>query len=242
MCKIFVTFLLMMTCSYAETMSPSEIVKFADRIIFPDQAIYKVIMTVEGGGRNYKNIELLVYKKGDKVLMRYINPPTEKGKSILMLKKKMWLYIPQMERSIPLSFKLKFEDSDFSNSDVTRVDLINDYSISSCREISLQGMEVYEIELKAKDLSLAYSKIVYQIRKSDLYPLCRQYYALSGKVMKRLTFSEEKILGGRRRPTKLTMTDELSPDNRSIIVLQEIKDDVTLDDNIFSLRYMEGGY
>jgi hypothetical protein len=57
-----------------------------------------------------------------------------------------------------------------------------------------------------------------------------------------MLFSEIKLLGKHKRPTKIIMKDALNPDNQSVVILKEIKEDIELNDNIFTLRYLEGGY
>jgi outer membrane lipoprotein-sorting protein len=71
------------------------------------------------------------------------------------------------------------------------------------------------------------------------YPVRAEYFTLSGKKMKWLTFGEVGKLGARGRPLLLTMESALDPGARTLLRFLSIDDDVSLDERLFSPSALE---
>ena len=92
--------------------------------------------------------------------------------------------------------KQNFGGGDFSNGDIFRLSLIDDYDPTLLGEEAVRDAPCYKLDLKAKDRSVAYHRVVYWVRSDGtFFPVRADYYTLSGKRLKSLTLSEVSELG-----------------------------------------------
>ena len=73
------------------------------------------------------------------------------------------------------------------------------------------------------------------------YPVKADYYTLSGKNLKSLVLSQVKLIGGRPRPTLLTMESRVDEGSRTRLEFLTIQDDVRLDNRLFTPSALERG-
>jgi hypothetical protein len=100
----------------------------------------------------------------------------------------------------------------------------------------------YKLELKAKDRTVAYDRVVYRVRSDGtFFPVRAEYHTISGRMLKALTLTEVARLGGRARPTLLTMESALEPGSRTSLRFLAIEDEVKLDDRMFTPSALERG-
>ena len=79
--------------------------------------------------------------------------------------------------------------------------------------------------------------------KSDgsFYPVRADYYTLAGKNLKSLVLSQVKPLGGRTRPTLMTMESRVDEGSRTLLEFLTIQDDPRLDERLFTPSALERG-
>jgi outer membrane lipoprotein-sorting protein len=200
-------------------------------------------MTVVRPNKPERVVEMNGWKKGDdRGLVRYTSPPKERGTAYLRSGESTWLYLPSAEKVVRVGAKQNFGGGDFSNADVFRLSLIKDYDPTLVGEEAAEGEACYKLELKAKDRSIAYDRVVYWVRTDGtFYPVKADYYTLSGKKLKSLVLSGVRPLGGRTRPTLLTMESRVDEGSRTRLEFLTIQDDVKLDDRLFTPSALERG-
>ena len=78
----------------------------------------------------------------------------------------------------------------------------NDYVATLAGEETVDGQACWKLELKAKDRSVAYDRVVYWVRTDGtFFPVRADYYTISGRQLKWLTIvARWRSLGGRARP------------------------------------------
>jgi outer membrane lipoprotein-sorting protein len=218
-----------------------EILRRADKAVLGETAAYALEMTVIRPGKPDRVVEMRGWKKGNQLgRVRYTEPPKERGTAYLRKGKSTWLYLPSAEKVVRVGSKQNFGGSDFSNGDVFRLSLVDDYTATLAGEESMEGLRCHRLDLKAKDRSVAYDRVAYWVRSDGTYfPVRADYYTLSGKRLKRLSASEVARLGGRQRPTLLTMESALEAGSRTLLRFLEIRDGVTLDDRLFTPAALE---
>ena len=86
-------------------------------------------------------------------------------------------------RAIRISPKQEFHGGDFNNTDILRVNLSVDYTVTMLPSTSPGE---YLLELRARNDSIAYDVIKYWVRTSDFMPLRQEFYTRSGKLMRRV--------------------------------------------------------
>ena len=95
-----------------------------------------------------------------------------------------------------------------------------------------KGEEVYKLELNAKTEDIPYAKILYWIRKKDLYPLRRDYYTFSGHLLKRLVL-QTKTDVRHGLPDAFIMTSVLEKDKYTVLRYLNVETGKTFPPEIF---------
>ena len=221
----------------------ADILRRADRAVLGEAATYTLRMTVLRPGKPERVVEMKGWKKGDEQgLVRYTAPAKERGTAYLRSGESTWLFLPSAEKVVRVGAKQNFGGGDFSNADIFRLSLVRDYDPTLAGEETAEGETCYKLELKAKDRSIAYDRVVYWVRSDGtFYPVKADYYTLSGKNLKSLVLSQVKPVGGRPRPTLMTMQSRVDEGSRTLLEFLTIQDDPKLDDRLFSPTALERG-
>ena len=219
------------------------ILRQADKAVLGETSVYTLRMTVVRPGKGDRVVEMRGWKKGDtQGLVRYTSPPKERGTAYLRNGESTWLYLPSGEKVVRVGAKQNFGGGDFSNADIFRLSLVLDYTPTLAGDEEMEGQPCYKLELKAKDRSVAYDRVVYWVRSDGtFYPVRAEYYTIAGKKLKWLTASDVDLLGGRRRPTLLTMESALDAGARTMLRFLAIEDGVKLDETLFAPSVLERG-
>lgn len=189
----------------ARAESASEVIARTDGIVSPQRFAAESQLDVEredGGRRVYR---LQLYRRGDNTLVTFLEPAVEKGRRILRVGEDMWMLLPNVKRPTRVSAKQNFMGGDFNNNDVLRLSLTDDYTA----QFGTGGdAGHFQLILTAKDGSITYAKVVALIDKTTYLPTQYDYYTESGKLVKRMVFSDIGDRGdGVRSPRKWTMTN-----------------------------------
>ena len=139
-------------------------------------------MTVIRPNKPERVVEMKGWKKGDEQgLVRYTAPAKERGTAYLRSGESTWLFLPSAEKVVRVGARQNFGGGDFSNADIFRLSLVRDYDPTLAGEETVEGEACYKLELKAKDRSVAYDRVVYWVRSDGtFYPVKADYYTLSG--------------------------------------------------------------
>lgn len=220
-----------------------EIVGRADKAVLGDVATYTLRMTILRPGKNERVVEMKGWKKGDeRGLVRYTAPARERGTAYLRNGDSTWLFLPSAEKVVRVGPKQNFGGGDFTNGDIFRLSLIQDYVPTLVGEEEVSGQRCHKLELRAKDRSVAYDRVVYWVRAdASFYPVRADYHTISGKRIKWLSVSKIARLGGRERPTELTMESALEQGARTVLQFLTIQDDAKIDDRMFTPSSLERG-
>ena len=219
------------------------ILRKADRAVLGESATYTLRMTVERPGKPERVVEMNGFKKGDDLgLVRYTSPPKERGTAYLRNGASTWLFLPSAEKVVRVGAKQNFGGGDFSNADIFRLSLVRDYTATLAGEETQDGQPCYKLELKARDKTVAYDRVVYWVRRDGtFYPVRADYYTISGRKLKWLVLSEVQKIGARARPTLLVMESALSPGAKTSLRFLSIQDEPKLDDRLFTPSALEKG-
>ena len=226
-----------------ETPDAETILRRAQKSVLGETAAYTLRMTVLRPGKPDRVVEMKGFKKGDALgLVRYTAPPKERGTAYLRNGQNTYLFLPSAEKVVRVGPKQNFGGGDFSNGDIFRLSMTHDYTPTLVGEETLEGQACWKLELKAKDRSVAYDRVLYWVRSDGtFFPVRADYHAISGKRLKWLTLSEAGRLGARTRPLLLTMESALEPGARTLLRFLAIEDDVPLDDRLFTPSALERG-
>jgi outer membrane lipoprotein-sorting protein len=219
------------------------ILRRADHAILGEEAAYTLRMTVVRPDKPERVVEMKGWKKGDEQgLVRYTAPAKERGTAYLRSGESTWLFLPSAEKVVRVGARQNFGGGDFSNADIFRLSLVRDYDPTLAGEETVEGEACHRLELKAKDRSVAYDRVVYWVRSDGtFYPVKADYYTLSGKNLKSLVLSQVKPVGRRPRPTLMTMLSRVDEGSSTRLEFLTIQDDPRLDDRLFSPSALERG-
>ena len=176
--------------------------------------------------------------------IRILAPAKEKGIGSLRIGAEMWNYLPNVERTIkiPPSMMLQpWMGSDFTNDDlVKQSSAIDDYAQRILRTEIIEGAATYVVEALPKpDAAVVWGKILYWVRKSDFIPLKQEYYSERGELIRVLSYSEVRPMGGRTMPTKWEMRPSDKPGNVTTIVVKSAVYDQAVEAGIFTQRNLQ---
>jgi len=222
---------------------PAAILGRAQRAVLGETAAYTLRMTVSRPGKPERLVEMKGWKKGDELgLVRYTAPPKERGTAYLRNGSSTWLFLPNSQKVVRVGPKQNFGGGDFSNGDIFRLSLTRDYLPTLAGEETVDGERCWKLDLKAKDRSVAYERVLYWVRSdgSD-FPVRAEYYTASGRKLKWLTLSEVGKVGRRSRPLLLTMESALEAGAKTRLRFLSIEDDARLDDRLFTPSALERG-
>lgn len=172
--------------------------------------------------------------------IRIAAPAKEKGIGSLRIGAEMWNYLPNVERTIkiPPSMMLQpWMGSDLTNDDLVKSSsIIDDYTHRIVRE---EG-DAWVLELLPKpESAVVWGKILYWVRKADSVPLKEEFYDERGGLVRTMTFSEVRSLGGRTVPTRWEIRPADKPGNSTTFVIRSAVYDRPIDPEIFTQRNLQ---
>ena len=175
-----------------------------------------------------------------RTFIRILAPAKEAGIASLRIGAEMWNYLPTVERTIkiPPSMMLQpWMGSDFTNDDLVKESsMVDDYTHRVIGSDST-GVPAYIIEAIPKpDAAVVWGRLVLRIRKSDILPVRVEFYDERGTLVRALTYSDIKPIGGRAIPTKWEMRPLAKPGNVTTIVLERATFNAPIGAEIFTQR------
>jgi outer membrane lipoprotein-sorting protein len=187
-----------------------------------------------------RTLALKLWSSGERVLVRIDAPQDQAGTSILKVGHDIWYYLPKTNRTVKLPAAMTMTSwmgSAFSIDDLVKESfLVRDYSVTTSYEGLRRTVAVNEYTLTPRpDAAVVWGKIVLQIRQANHMPAWQGYYDEDGKLVRELTFTDYKFMGGRLVPTRLMMRAADKPGEQATVVYQTISFDVPIGAQIFSL-------
>ena len=163
--------------------------------------------------------KFLVYLKGNtKTLIKVLGPKKNMGRNMLMIGENMWVYVPNIKRSVRVSLNQKLT-GEAANGDISRMRWAGDYT----HKVVKKGKEEIELFLEANKPGLTYSKIKVWISAKDKRPLKAEFLTLSSKVIKTATYEKYASSLGKMRPGLIHIVDNLRKDQYSDIFIDKME-------------------
>lgn len=183
-------------------------------------------------------------RKEKKTFIRILSPPKEEGIGTLKIGFEMWNYLPKVEKiiKVPPSMMMQaWMGSDFTNDDLVKESsIVEDYDHRMAGEVKVDGVDAYKIEATPKpDVPVVWDKIIYWIRKKDYVPLRQEFYSEKGELIRVMTFSDIREMGGRVIPTLWKMRPVKKEGRETTLRIIEIEYNKPIDDEVFTLRNLK---
>lgn len=205
----------------AQTFDGNKIVSEMDRRLnFPECRMVIRIIDSKASGSTREMKADVEYLENVGTRLEFTEPAREKGKKILMAGSSMWMSVPSVSKPVRLSGKDSFMGTSFTNDDAMNMDKSDDYD----SVIVASDEAGWDIVMTAKNESVPYPRIEARIDRNYL-PLRQSFFVRSGKLSRKVEYSEVRTFDGRDRPSVMIITDLMSPGDSSKIVFESIKSD-----------------
>jgi len=194
----------------------SNLLEQVDAKLSPGSAeSYKKLINIEPDGSKKEFLLYQVKKDKDKMISLFLQPDSEKGRSTLRLGENMWLYLPDVGKPIRITSMQSVVGGVFNNSDIMQLDFSAEYDIVTQKE----EKEEIVLDLKAKNETVAYDKLIMHVDKKTTTPTKIICYTSTGMLIKTLYYKDIKDFGGGIvRPAVIETDSPLYKGYKSIMV------------------------
>jgi hypothetical protein len=202
----------------AQAQTAQEIIAATDKVRNPDKPFRLTnTLTEYVGGKARDQDVLIVYAKEDPAtkqfrnLIRYIDPPRDAGKMVLLDSHVLWFYDPASKASVRISPQQRLIGQ-AAIGDVLTVNLAVDYKgelvgTEKIQDSTRQEHECWHLDMKAANDTATYNRVEFWIEHGTYYPIKAKFYSDSGRLLKILYYRAfQPVLGG-TRPTEAIIID-----------------------------------
>jgi hypothetical protein len=180
---------------------------------------YKKLINIEPDGIKK---EFLIYaaKSGtNKMVAAFLKPESDKGRTTLRLDDNMWLYLPNVGKPIRITSMQSVTGGIFNNSDIMRLDFSTEYSVTKQEEKS----DKYILNLKAKNDTVAYDRLVMSVDKKSITPIRIECYSSTNMLIKTIFYKKIKDFGNSIiRPAVIETVSPFYKGYKSIMIYGKI--------------------
>lgn len=195
--------------------------------------------------------ELVMYEKGrDTSFAQFLSPPRDKGVKYLKIKDKMWMYLPEVDKTIKIAghmLRQSMMGSDFSYEDAMESNkLLEKYTATLISEEVVpltfkKGGETkqrrcYVVELIAKVKDVTYYQRRLWVDKELFVPVREELFAMSGKKLKITNVGDVQKYGKRYYPLYMSMSNLLRQNTSTEMVITKIEFDLPIPAETFTQR------
>lgn len=240
--------LLLAAAACAAELDVRALVDKANKALRGDSSHGKLTMTIENPEWK-RSVDIEGWNK-DRVFAFIVirAPAKERGNTTLRRKSEMWLWLPKVERVIkvpPTMMHSAWQGSDFTYEDIVKADsIVKDYTHKLLETRKEEGQTVYKIEGTPKEEApVVWGRVLFWVvqRGDDVFPMKEEDYNERGELIRTITLSDVKVLGGRLLPSRLECLPARKKGQKTTLVYKELEFDVKLEDSFFSLSRLQKG-
>lgn len=195
-------------------------------------------MEIESG-RGIRTMVSKTWSEGDdKAFTEYLAPAREKGTKMLKLGGQLWLYSPITDRVIQISGHMLRQS--VMGSDMSYEEMMNDtpllerYTAQVSGNAEIDGRACWVVTLTAITKDVSYFTQQMWVDKQRYVPLRAELYGKSGKLLKRISFSDIQKVQNRWFPFVIVYKDMLKEGKGTTMKIESINFDVALPTMIFN--------
>lgn len=219
--------------------SAQSILEKADEIRFPRES-FQVNVAIRTTSPDHAEdlYRYQVLSKGNEnSIVRITEPASERGQTILMKGRDLWIFMPSVSQPIRLSLSQRLTGQ-VANGDIARANFTGDYHPQLLRNESIDGEDYHVLELIGVDRSVTYQKVLLWVNQSSFRPYKAEFYSVSGRLLKTSRYENFDDILGEMRPTRIVMEDALKSDEVSILDYSDMKLR-DLPDKLFTKDYLK---
>jgi len=243
-CRLYIMLFLFFIISSIYGQDATEIVKKADELIRANSSYSEVKMKVVKPDWSREMTMKMWALEPDYALILITAPAKDKGMVTLKRKTEVWNWIPGIHRiiKIPPSMMLQsWMGSDFTNDDlVKQSSIVKDYHHKIIGDEKFGGYDCYKIEMvPTENANVVWGKIIAWVSKKGYLSLRSDYYDEDGYLIKKMTGSQVKKMGGRVIPTLWEMQPVDKPGQKTVMEYLNIKFNIPIKESFFSQQNMK---
>lgn len=223
--------------------TPLELVDMANKVLRGDSSHAKIKMTIVTPSWE-RSLEVEAWNQGRSHAYIVIHaPPKEKGTTTLRRGPEMWMWMPRVERTMkvpPSMMHSSWQGSDFTYEDIVKADsIVKDYTHRVLKVEKADGYDIHHLEALPKpDAPVVWGKVLFAVGVFPdgwVIPVKEEDYSERGELIRTITLSQVKEMGGRRVPTRLECVPTRTPGRRTVLEYGLIEFDLALPDSFFSV-------
>lgn len=216
-----------------------EILRKADQIRFPTESFQvdiSILSTKTDQSTEARKYQVLS-KGNDKTVVIVTEPASERGQTMLMSGRELWVFLPSVSQPVRLSLAQRLTGQ-VANGDLARANFAGDYTPRILRTDSIEGEKYTVLELIAVDRSVTYPRVMYWVKQKNGYPHKAEFYSLSNRLLKTARYENFKSMAGKMRPTRLVMEDSIRAGEKSVLEYDAMKVR-DIPDKFFTKEYLK---
>jgi outer membrane lipoprotein-sorting protein len=201
-----------------------ELIEKVDEVRFPKggfETEVRIVSTKPGDEKEERLYKVLA-RGADNSIVQVLEPAADKGQSILMKGRELWLYVPDVSQPIRLTLSQRLTGQ-VANGDLARANFSADYEAAFVKTEMVESVDHAILELTAKEKSVAYAKVMLWVNPKNGHPHKAEFYSVSGRLLKTVQYQNFKTLLGRLRPTRLVLTDAVKKGEESTLEYNTMK-------------------
>jgi len=190
-----------------------------------------------------RHLKMRVWSKGkDKSLIIINEPAREAGTQTLKVGNNLWNYLPKISRTIRIPPSMML--SSWMGTDFTNDDLVKDTSYERDFNTRIVGRSTDPNGWKGvmdvrPGVVGRWQKIEWVVNEEATLPVMARFYDRKGRLARTMRFTDVKVMGGRRIPTRVILETVDQPGHQTELRYLDMKFNVKLPDNLFSLSQLE---
>lgn len=202
--------------------SAQEMIAAADKVRNPGTPFRLTnTLTEYKDGKAADRSVVVVYAKLDKAsaqfrnIVRFIDPPRDEGKLVLMDGTKMYFYDPASKASVPISPQQRLVGQ-ASDGDVVTVNYARDYTgkllgDEKILDADRKERDCWHLDLAAANDDAVYSRLELWVEKGTFLQIKSKHYSDSGRLLKIAYYHKYDTQLGGARPTETIIIDAVDP-------------------------------
>lgn len=187
-----------------------------------------------------RELSMEAWSRGEDLSLMVIRAPArEAGTATLKTNEGLWNYAPRADRMMRIPSSLLSESwmgSHFTNDDLMRESsYVEDYD-TTLSWVERDGQRyLLTTMIPKKSAAVVYTKVTQLLSAEGWLPVRADYYD-GAEVVRTMTFSEVKLLGGRKLPTVMEIRPADKPKEYTRVTYDDMSFDVAVDKDLFSPR------
>ena len=230
--------------AFAQNIDIKEIVRKSDEKFRGTSSTGSFSMTIQRPTWS-RTISMKSWALGTEYSLIYVTAPAkEKGQVFLKRGNEMWNWVPTIERMVkvpPSMMMQSWMGSDFTNDDLVRESsIVKDYTHKLLGEEKIDNYLCYKVELiPLENAPVVWGKVLMWVSKQDFLWLKAEFYDEDGVLVNTEILSDVKKMDDRVIPTRMEMIPADKKGQKTIMIFEDTKFDVTLKEDFFSIQNMK---